>query len=96
MHLLSPNGEPTNTLFDAYDHAFHLFALSWLYRASGSRKVRRELDSTYQALDSVLALRHMVALGNLTKLRCRGARTPHMHLLEAFLAAYWATAKSGS
>jgi len=91
VHLLAPSGEVLSSRRDLYDHAFFLFALAWLYRATGESDVRRTIDDTVRFLDQKLA--HPSGAGYREDLSgCLPRRqNPHMHLLEAWLALFEAT-----
>lgn len=86
--VLSPAGEVTDPTPDLYDHAFALFAFAWLHRAGGDPDA---LAWAHRTLDFVEAhLRHPSAPGFLHARPAVGWRlqNPHMHLLEAALAAW--------
>lgn len=78
---------------DSYSLAFALFAASWLYRASGDTGVKARLDEIATAIEG---LRHANGLGYAENDRPGPIRrqNPHMHLLEAFLAAHAATGEA--
>src|SRR6185437_6528223 len=75
---------------DTYTHAFLLFAASWLYRATRDRDILHQMDEISRAIES---LRHPGGSGYAESDKPGPLRhqNPHMHLLEAFLAAYAAT-----
>lgn len=93
VHSLTRDGSVVDPTRDLYDHAFLLFGFSWFYRASGSARVLRTID---ELLSAINMLRHSSRLGyaesNIGSLPRR--QNPHMHLFEAFLAAYHATGRS--
>lgn len=85
--LLTADGRVRDATPELYDHAFALFALGWLHRASGDP---RPLAWAHRTLDFLEAqLRHPSA-GFLNTRPSRGWRlqNPHMHLLEAALVLY--------
>lgn len=85
-HLAAPDGALLDDMRDAYDHAFGLFAMAWLYRATGEARVREAARRTVAFLDEALA--EPVHGGFLESLPPKPPRrsNPHMHLLEAWLA----------
>lgn len=80
-------GRIVSTARDAYAHAFILFAIAWLYRLNGDRRLLGLADETIAFIDAYLEDpahggvfdRHPV------EDRCK-RQNPHMHLLEAYLA----------
>lgn len=85
---LTPRGAVLDDTADLYDHAFVLFALGWLHRASGDPEA---LVWAHRTLDFIEAhLRHPTAPGFLHARPASGWRlqNPHMHLLEAALVLY--------
>jgi mannose-6-phosphate isomerase len=91
VHLLAHDGAVLSTRRDLYDHAFFLFALAWLYRATGESEVRRTIEATVRFLD--LQFAHPSGDGYREDLSDALPRrqNPHMHLLEAWLALFEAT-----
>ncbi|MEO0398443.1 MAG: AGE family epimerase/isomerase [Pseudomonadota bacterium] len=72
---------------DLYDHAFVLFSLSWAYRATGDRQISEWMHRTLDIIETRLS--HPSGEGfwhDDTKVGWR-QQNPHMHLLEASLAA---------
>ena len=98
FHAVTMDGQPLDRRKDAYDHAFVLFALAWLHRATGRREPLDWAERTIDYLESVLADRatggyrehHLTGQPHAHPLPRR--QNPHMHLLEAFHALYEATA----
>lgn len=88
--LLTRKGERLDPTADLYDHAFVLFALAWLHKATGDKNARDWLHRTLDFIET--HLRHPVA-GFWHELPPQGPRqqNPHMHLTEACLAAFEAT-----
>jgi len=91
VHALQPDGQVADDRRDTYDHAFLLFALSWLFRAGNDPEVGAMLrplaESTWRLL------RHPGGDGLLVD-DCGSLelhQNPHMHLFEAVLAAHEAT-----
>ncbi len=90
---VTSTGVVVNPRRDTYTHAFLLFAFSWLYRATGRADVLAAIDDVLTALK---ALRHPSGVGyreNDSDTLPR-RQNPHMHLLEAFLAAHAATGRT--
>jgi N-acylglucosamine 2-epimerase/mannose-6-phosphate isomerase len=86
--LLTPRGEVLDPTPDLYDHAFVLFALGWLHRASGDPGALVWAHRTLDFLER--HLRHPSGRGFLHARPASGWRlqNPHMHLLEAALVLY--------
>jgi len=89
---VSNAGAVTDPRRDTYTHAFLLFAFSWFYRATGRADVLAAIEGVLAALER---LRHPSGLGYLEGDDAVQPRrqNPHMHLLEAFLAAHAATGR---
>lgn len=94
-HLFGPDGDILDSTRDTYDHAFVLFAMAALYRATGERDALHWAHRTVAYLDAVMADdAHGGYLESAPAALPRRAN-PHMHLLEAFLALFDATADFG-
>jgi len=90
-HKLDRDGRVIDGARDAYDHAFVLFALAWLHRASGDEEPLIWADRTIAWLDAVLIDPvHGGYRESVPETTPRRAN-PHMHLLEALLALHDAT-----
>ncbi len=88
---LTRQGEVLDPTPDLYDHAFALFAFAWAYRATSEAEYR---VWAHRVLDWIEAhLREGNGEGFWHELPPKGWRlqNPHMHLLEACLAAFEAT-----
>jgi mannose/cellobiose epimerase-like protein (N-acyl-D-glucosamine 2-epimerase family) len=86
---LSRQGAVTDATPDLYDLAFVLFALAWRYRLARESEVLAHLHATLDFIQH-----HMSAgEGFVSRLPDDGVRlqNPHMHLLEACLAAFEAS-----
>ena len=84
-------GESIDDTTDLYDHAFVLFALSWAFRATGDASLKIWMHRTLDIVEK--RLYHPGGEGfwhDETKAGWR-QQNPHMHLLEASLAAVDAT-----
>jgi mannose/cellobiose epimerase-like protein (N-acyl-D-glucosamine 2-epimerase family) len=72
---------------DAYTHAFVLFAIAWLYRLNGDRRLIAYADKTIDFIDANMEDRLRGGLFDRAPVEDRSKRqNPHMHLLEACLA----------
>lgn len=85
-HVLAPDGAVTNARRDSYDHAFALLALSWLAKATGDAQVRALLDLVLHYCDAALTDKDGFLFEALPH-RPPRRQNPHMHMLEAMLAA---------
>ncbi|WP_419730613.1 AGE family epimerase/isomerase [Lichenicola sp.] len=93
IHLLTPAGEPSNTLRDLYDQAFVLFALAGVRQAGFEHALtlgRRTLDF----IDTALADHDVGGYREGLPDSLPRRSNPHMHLLEAFLAWHAVTGES--
>ena len=91
---LNRDGSVKDPTPDLYDHAFALFGFAWAYRATGDSVYK---DWAHKTLDWVEAyLRHPSGIGFMHETPPDGPRlqNPHMHLLEASLAAFDATGEA--
>ena len=85
---LTRQGNVLDPTPDLYDHAFALFAFAWAYRATKEPAYK---DWAHKTLTYIEAhLRHPSGVGYWHELPPHGWRlqNPHMHLLEASLAAF--------
>jgi mannose/cellobiose epimerase-like protein (N-acyl-D-glucosamine 2-epimerase family) len=91
VHLLARDGRVLDARRDTYDHAFVLFALAWLHRATGREDVRAAMVAVDRFVHT--RLRHPGGGGFATDASGGGGleQNPHMHLFEAALAAFEAT-----
>ncbi len=87
---VGPDGSPRDTSRTAYDQAFGLLSMAWLYRLTGSAVYLDWVARTLGFMDAALADRthggYADHVGSAS--RCQN---PHMHLLEALLALFEAT-----
>lgn len=91
VRRLTPEGAVMDRTIDLYDNAFGLFALAWLYRATGEIWAH---DAAARTLNSIRrTLSHPAGDGFWHDEARDGPRlqNPHMHLAEACIAAYDAT-----
>ncbi len=94
FHRLDGQGAPRSALKDTYDHAFILFALAWLYKATGDSTVRQWIDKTADYLETQLRAHGDPAYQEGEPASLPRRQNPHMHLLEAFLALHDATGEA--
>jgi mannose/cellobiose epimerase-like protein (N-acyl-D-glucosamine 2-epimerase family) len=90
VHILAPDGTVLNPLRDTYDHAFVLLALASVYTLDRDAQIRAEIDSLTTFLDTKLCSPHGGFLEGWPASMPR-RQNPHMHLFEAFIAAFDAT-----
>jgi len=83
--LMSPTGEVLDATVDLYDLAFVVFGLSWHYRLTGARRTRDLALETLSFIDR--RMRRGEAFAHELGASGRLYQNPHMHLLEASLAA---------
>lgn len=88
---LTPEGALLDATPDLYDIAFVAFALAWRYRQSGDPEALNLLHATFDFAD--FHMRAPGGMGFVHELPAQGPRlqNPHMHLLEASIAAFDAT-----
>lgn len=86
---LARDGSVLDPTPDLYDLAFVLYALAWRYRLSRDAEVLKLLQPTLDFIQT----RMRVGEGFVSRLPDDGVRlqNPHMHLLEACIAAFDAT-----
>ncbi len=86
VHILQPDGSVAEGKRDAYDHAFAILALSWLAKTTGDAQVRALLDLVLDFCESVLTDENGFLREAIPEELPR-RQNPHMHMLEAMLAA---------
>ncbi len=94
IHMLTPDGEPLDTLRDTYDQAFVLFGLAAARRV-GFERAGVLAQRTMAFLDASIA--DPKTGGYLEGLPASLPRrsNPHMHLMEAMLALHEAATEAG-
>ena len=93
-HLLNPDGSLHDGLRDTYAQAFLILASAWRWRAFKDEAALRILKETVDFLQQDLKAQNGGWLeGAPASLPRR--QNAHMHLFEAFLAAYEATGENG-
>ncbi len=90
VHLLDAEGNTTNALRDAYDHAFVLLALATVYRLTGDAQVLAEIKELADFLDADLRSPHGGFVEGIPATLPR-RQNPQMHLFEAMIATFDAT-----
>jgi mannose/cellobiose epimerase-like protein (N-acyl-D-glucosamine 2-epimerase family) len=96
LRAATRDGTPLDTTRDAYDHAFVLFALAWLRRATGDAGAIQLADATWNVMQRSLIDRQYGGFQeqyapDQIDLKLPRRQNPHMHLLEAVLALHAAT-----
>jgi mannose/cellobiose epimerase-like protein (N-acyl-D-glucosamine 2-epimerase family) len=96
LRAVSTDGNVLDGTHDAYDHAFVLFALAWLYRATNDIDPIELADATWNVMQRNLSDRQYGGFQeqyapDQTDLKLPRRQNPHMHLLEAVLALHAAT-----
>ncbi len=90
IRSVGPDGAPRDGTRAAYDQAFGLLSMAWLYRLTGSRVYLRWVERTLAFMDAALADRTHGGYADHVGATSR-CQNPHMHLLEALLALFEAT-----
>ncbi len=91
VHVVDPSGEVLDGRRDAYDQAFALYALSWLYRLDRDAQVRREIDALVGWMEEALWDRQHGGYAEGDYEAPLRRQNPQMHAFEAMLALYDAT-----
>ena len=91
---LSSDGEIVETVLEAYEQAFVLFAFGWYYRLTKDPEMLAQAHRTIDVLQARLG--HGSGMGFLTRSEnCTALeQDPHMHYLEAMLVWYEATGEA--
>ena len=85
------DGRPLDTVREAYEQAFGLYALAWFYRASGDSEALDWVRRTLDFMDARLAEPVHGGYRESIPDKLPRRQNPHMHLLEACLALFEAT-----
>ena len=85
------DGTPADTVREAYEQAFALFASAWFYRASGDARALEWAARTLDFMDGQLADPGNGGYLESVPDKLPRRQNPHMHLLEAMLSLHWAT-----
>ena len=89
-HLLNPDGSLHDGWRDSYAQAFLILASAWRYRAFDNGKALNMLEAITGFMNTELKADNGGWAEGLPATKPR-RQNPHMHLFEAFLAAYEAT-----
>ncbi len=90
VHLLHPDGTVGDTRRDLYDHAFHILALSWAYRATKDTQILALAQETLAFVDEAMGAPNGGWQEGLP-VQLPRRQNPHMHMFEALLALYEAS-----
>jgi mannose-6-phosphate isomerase len=91
IHIVGSGGAPVDCRIDAYDQAFGLLALGWIFRLTGDAQVRSLIDEELAFQDEHLAdPLHGGWLESVPATLPR-RQNPQMHAFEAMLGLYEAT-----
>ncbi len=98
IRAASTDGAALDETRDLYDHAFVLFALAWLHRATRDASAIQFADATWEVMQRQLTDRRYGGFQeqyapDQTDLKLPRRQNPHMHLLEAVLALHATTAE---
>ncbi|MEZ5895342.1 MAG: AGE family epimerase/isomerase [Parvularculaceae bacterium] len=85
---LTRAGDVLDDTIDLYEHAFALFAFAWAYRATGEAACAQWAGKTADAIERHLRAPGTPGFYHQTPAEGWRQQNPHMHLLEASLAAY--------
>jgi mannose-6-phosphate isomerase len=91
VHRLAPDGAVLDPRRDSYDHAFVLLALAGVLALTGDAQVRGEIDALLAFMDRELRSPHGGFLEGRPAAMPR-RQNPQMHLFEAMIALFDATA----
>jgi mannose-6-phosphate isomerase len=91
VHLLDADGAVIDFARDTYDHAFVLLALSTVFQLTHDAQIRNEIESLLAFIDTRLRSEHGGFIEGIPATLPR-RQNPQMHLLEAMVAAFDATA----
>ncbi len=89
-HLLDADGAICDRRRDLYDHAFHILALSWAYRATGDAQMLTLAKDTLAFVDESMGAPNGGWQEGVPATNPR-RQNPHMHMYEALLALYEAS-----
>lgn len=89
-HLLNARFEVIDRRWDLYDHAFHLLARAWEYKATNNADHLEEAEKLVSVLDQRFGADYGGWIEGDYAYRHR-RQNPHMHLFEAFQALYEVT-----
>lgn len=81
-------GHVVDATRDAYDHAFALYGLAWLFRATGDLRVFRAIERTRLFIETSLTAPDDGWFESAGQRDGRRRQNPHMHAFEASLTLY--------
>jgi len=90
VHLLNPDGSLSDGVRDTYAQAFLLLSSAWRYRATSDSHALQILYATTSFLNRKFKSQFGGLIEDYQQSTPR-RQNPHMHLFEAFMAAYEAT-----
>lgn len=95
IHSLHADGEPLDANRMTYDQAFAILAFAWVYKVTGDKSALEKIENTFSFIDHELngngdngLLSSPASSGNQ---QTEKHANPHMHMLEACIAAFIAT-----
>jgi mannose-6-phosphate isomerase len=88
---VNADGSARDVTRAAYDQAFGILAMAWLYRLTTDRAYLRWIDKTLRFMDEALADRRHGGYADSVGAPTR-CQNPHMHLFEALMEAFAASA----
>ena len=91
IHVVAPDGSAIDSRIDAYDQAFGLLALGWVYRLTGDAQIRSLIDQELAFQDENLADRAHGGWLETVPATLPRRQNPQMHAFEAMLGLYEAT-----
>ncbi len=91
---LTRGGDVLDPDTDLYDTAFALFAFAWAYKATKDAAYKDWCDRTHKFVVERMAHPSGRGFRHILPMNGWRAQNPHMHFLEACLAAYGATSDS--
>ncbi len=94
VRRLERNGDVLDPTPDLYDNAFALFAFAYAYKATGETAYRDWTLKTFDWIDANLRCKDSEGFWHEKPPSGLRLQNPHMHLLEACLAAYDATSET--
>lgn len=92
VFALGPDGQPSSTVRDLYAHAFILYAHAWAYRLSADPALLGVARKTVKEVERIFHAPHGGFMDAVPPPDAIRRQNPHMHLLEAYLALFEATA----
>ncbi|BCW88366.1 Cellobiose 2-epimerase [Alphaproteobacteria bacterium SO-S41] len=91
VHIVDANGAVLDGKIDAYDQAFGLLALAWMFRLTGDAQIRSMIDAELAFIDGSIADPAHGGWREGIPAALPRRQNPQMHAFEAMLALYEAT-----